>query len=383
MRSFLLCKLLFVKFYLTFIINSDLHIVEIKKIYRHLLFWVVYSIQGTLLEYAWFYSVFTKSYSHGHIVLLAIYFNLILLPSKLLFTYYAIYVFVNHGLKKYYKVSTILFELSIAMLLAVIFHRAITVYYIDTLSNPKHVPVLADVFDLAWLFVSLLDIGYVAGIAVGLKLFRKQIMNLRNEKHLVKDKLETELKFLKNQINPHFLFNTLNNIYALARKKSDKTPEVVVRLSKLLRFMLYESAKDSIPISEEIQILEDYVQLEKIRHSNRLDICFYKEIDNYNYPIAPLILLPFIENAFKHGINETINETSIEIKIELKEGQLAFFVKNSHEGEENKPVIEKIGLSNVRRQLELMYHDFSLTTRSLAQTFIVDLNVNLNKNGKI
>jgi two-component system LytT family sensor kinase len=158
---------------------------------------------------------------------------------------------------------------------------------------------------------------------------------------------------------------------------------VVVRLSKLLRFMLYESAKDAIPISEEIQILEDYVQLEKIRHSNQLDICFYKEIDNYNQPIAPLILLPFIENAFKHGINETINETSIEIKVQLKEGQLVFFVKNSHEGEESKPVIEKIGLSNVRRQLELMYHDFSLTTRSLAQTFIVDLNVNLNKNGKI
>jgi LytS/YehU family sensor histidine kinase len=265
----------------------------------------------------------------------------------------------------------------------VIFHRAVTVYYIHTLSNPTHAPTLADVFDVAWGFVSLLDIGYVAGIAVGLKLFRKQILNLRNEKDLVKDKLETELKFLKNQINPHFLFNTLNNIYALARKKSDKTPEVVVRLSKLLRFMLYESAKESIPIAEEIRILEDYVQLEKIRHSNRLDICFEKEIDNYNQPIAPLILLPFIENAFKHGINETLDETSIEIKVELKDGHLAFVVKNSHEGEEGIPIVEKIGLSNVRRQLELMYHDFSLTTRSLAQTFIVDLNVNLNRNGKL
>ena len=355
---------------------------EITKIYRHLLFWLVYSIQGTLLEYAWFHVVVAK-YEPWHVVLLAIYFNLALLPSKILFAYYAIYVFVNHGLKRYYKVSTIMLELGIAMLLAVIFHRAVTVYYINPISDPTHVPVLADVFNPAWDFVSLLDVGYVAGIAVGLKLFRKQILNLRNEKDLVKDKLETELKFLKNQINPHFLFNTLNNIYALARKKSDKTPEVVVRLSKLLRFMLYESAKDSIPIAEEIRILEDYVQLEKIRHSNQLDICFHKEIDNYDQPIAPLILLPFIENAFKHGINETLHETSIEIKVELKEGQLSFFVKNSHESEESKPVIEKIGLSNVRRQLELMYHDFSLTTRSLAQTFIVDLNVNLNRNGKI
>jgi len=210
-----------------------------------------------------------------------------------------------------------------------------------------------------------------------------QIINLKNEKFLVKDKLETELKFLKNQINPHFLFNTLNNIYALARKKSDKTPEVVVRLSKLLRFMLYESAKEAIPIEEELRILDDYVQLEKIRHSNRLDICFHKEIDNYNQPIAPLILLPFIENAFKHGINETIDETSIEIKVELKEGQLAFYVKNSHDREEGKPVSDNIGLKNVRRQLELMYSDFSLTTNNQTQTFIVDLHINLNRNGKI
>src|SRR5438128_784363 len=119
-----------------------------KKLYRHLLFWLVYSIQGTLLEYAWFHTVLTK-YEPMHIVLLAVYFNLMLLLPKLLFTYYALHVFVNHGLEKYYKVSTMLFELSIAMLLAVLFHRAITVYFINTISDPKHVPTLADVFDVA------------------------------------------------------------------------------------------------------------------------------------------------------------------------------------------------------------------------------------------
>jgi hypothetical protein len=347
----------------------------------HLLFWLVYSVQGTLLEYAWIQGVFPKS-QHAHVIMLAIWFNLALLPSKLLFTYYALYVFVNHGLKKSYKTYVIVLELLIALIVALFLHRVVTVYYMDPITN-RIKPAFFRIFEPGWSFVSLLDIGYVAGIAVALKLFRMQILILRKEKSLVKDKLETELKFLKNQINPHFLFNTLNNIYALARKKSDKTPEVVVRLSKLLRFMLYESAKEAIPIAEELRILDDYVQLEKIRHSNRLDIYFHKEIDNYNQPIAPLILLPFIENAFKHGINETVDETSIEIKVELKEGQLAFYVKNSHDRDESKPVNENIGLKNVRRQLELMYNDFTLTTSNLARTFIVDLNINLNGNGKI
>jgi LytS/YehU family sensor histidine kinase len=269
-------------------------------------------------------------------------------------------------------------KLSIAFLLAILVYRMGVVFVIDPMEYPRTKYTFANVLDVGWSFIPLLDIGYFAGIAAALKLFRMQNLNLRKEKSLVKDKLETELKFLKNQINPHFLFNTLNNIYALARKKSDKTPEVVVRLSKLLRFMLYESAKEAIPIEEELRILEDYVQLEKIRHAKKLDVVFEKEIDNYNQLIAPLILLPFIENAFKHGINETIEETSIVIKIKLTEGQLNFYVMNSHENEPGAPVNENIGLSNVRRQLELMYKDFTLKACNLESTFIVDLNINLN-----
>jgi two-component system, LytTR family, sensor kinase len=353
-----------------------------SKLLRHLLFWLIYNIQGTLLEYEWISYPLAK-FDQAYIIKLAIYFNLALLPSKLLFTYFASYAFANHGLKMHYKTAVILLELIVAMLLCIILYRIPVIFYIDTYVNRGIRPSFKNLADIGWDFVALLDIGYVAGIAIALKLFRMQVVTLKNEKNLIKDKLETELKFLKNQINPHFLFNTLNNIYALARKKSDKTPEVVVRLSKLLRFMLYESAKDIIPISEEIRILEDYMELEKIRHNKKLEIVIQKEIDNYDQLIAPLILLPFIENAFKHGINETLEETSIEIRIKLYEGQLNFYVKNSHEHEVINPVNEKIGLSNVRRQLELMYKDFSLTARNLAQTFIVDLQINLYSNGKI
>ena len=353
-----------------------------SRIYRHLVFWLASSIQGTLLEFAWIHTVFAKE-QQGHIIFLAITFNLVLMPSRLFFTYYALNVAVTNPLKRHYNVWLIFLKLSIAMFIAVTMHRIGSIYYIDPHEYPKNVYEFSDVFNLSWMFVSLLDIGYVAGIAVALKLFRMQMISLKNQKDLEKEKLETELKFLKNQINPHFLFNTLNNIYALARKKSDKTPEVVVKLAKLLRFMLYESAKDTIPISEEIKILEDYVQLEKIRYSNRLEVCFNQEIDDYNQLIAPLILLPFVENAFKHGVNDTINSTGISINATLENGHLTFVVKNDHDHDKNSPINENIGLSNVRRQLELMYTDFSLNVINLEQTFIVDLKINLHSNGKI
>ena len=352
------------------------------KFYRHLVFWLACTVQGALLEYTWVEYSFPKQ-STGHVVLLAIGFAITLMPSKMLFTYYALDVAVTQALKKTNNVPVIVVKLTIAFLLAITLHRMGSVYIVDPMVNHRPAKAFSDVFNIAWMFVSLLDIGCVAGTAAALKLFRMQTINMRNEKDLIKDKLETELKFLKNQINPHFLFNTLNNIYALARKKSDKTPEVVMGLSKLLRFMLYESAKERIPIMDEIRILEDYVQLEKIRYSSRLEVCFEKEIDDYGKLIAPLILLPFIENAFKHGINETIYESSVIIKVELKEGQLTFFVKNSHDRKDGDTVNENIGLSNVRRQLELVYKDFSLTTRSPDQTFIVDLKINLNSNGNI
>ena len=210
-----------------------------------------------------------------------------------------------------------------------------------------------------------------------------QIEHLRNEKDLVREKLGTELEFLKNQINPHFLFNTLNNIYSLSRKKSDKAPEIVLKLSKLLRFILYESGKETITIAEEIRILEDYVELEKIRYNDRLKLTFDKQIDDMKQLITPLILLPFIENAFKHGVSETTEETSIAISIVLKNGNLSFFVNNSKEYDGANDVREKIGLSNVRRQLELMYRDFTLVIDNLADNFNVDLKINLNSHAAI
>jgi two-component system LytT family sensor kinase len=353
-----------------------------RKFYRHLLFWVAYCIQGAWFEYAWIHDMFAAN-KVWHVWGLAFIFSLAVLPAKMALAYYVMEYSVNDLLVKKESVFKVVSKLVLAVIISIFIYRLARYYIVNPLLYPTTKYVFSDNFGITLWLSALFDIGYVAAFAVSLKLLRMQIGHLQTEKFLVKDKLETELKFLKNQINPHFLFNTLNNIYGLARKKSDQTPDVVMKLSKLLRFMLYESGKEAITIADEIRILEDYLELERIRYNNRLKISFDKEVDDCQQRITPLILLPFVENAFKHGLNETTGNTGIDIKLRLKEGRLNFKVYNTQDYNGDNTVTEKIGLSNVRRQLELMYKDFSLQLDNLSDSFNVDLQVNLNSHATI
>jgi two-component system, LytTR family, sensor kinase len=224
---------------------------------------------------------------------------------------------------------------------------------------------------------------FACGIALTIKLVRANIRQKENEKTIIKQKLETELRFLKSQTNPHFLFNTLNNIYALARKKSDDTADAVMKLSKLLRFMLYESGKPMIPVSDELKLIENYIELEKIRYSDRLKITYSSSIDDPSQPVAPLILLPFVENAFKHGASETRFNSFIDIDIKLQAGQLELAIENSKAEDPEKMNSEKIGLGNVSRQLELMYPTHKLEIDNQPDSFKVSLKINLLKHATL
>src|SRR6185436_427309 len=146
-------------------------------------------------------------------------------------------------------------------------------------------------FELQRIINTFLDLLVIVGVVVAINQYRLYQRSRENQKQLVKDKLEAELKCLRTQTNPHFLFNTLNNIYALARKQSDRTADVVMKLSKLLRFMLYESRNLTITIAEELRILQDYIELEQIRYNDRLSINLETSIDNDSQAIAPMILL--------------------------------------------------------------------------------------------
>ncbi|MEP6793402.1 MAG: histidine kinase [Saprospiraceae bacterium] len=210
------------------------------------------------------------------------------------------------------------------------------------------------------------------------KLFYDNFKLKQTAQRLRLEMQEAELNYLKSQTNPHFLFNTLNNIYALARDKSDLTPESILRLSKILRFMLYETGGEFITIEQELDMISDYIELEKLRYDDSLRLQFDHEIEDMKQPLPPLLLIPLVENAFKHGVSETRNQPFVDIHLSVKQKQLLFEINNSNENfQGEKAVKENIGLSNLRRQLELLYTDYHLSVQQDESVFTATLAINL------
>ncbi|MEZ4953626.1 MAG: histidine kinase [Saprospiraceae bacterium] len=195
----------------------------------------------------------------------------------------------------------------------------------------------------------------------------------------MEEKLQSELKFLRSQTNPHFLFNTLNNLYHLARKNSSNTPDAILKLSGLMRFMLYECTATTIPISKEIDLIRDYIELEKLQYDNRLTVDFKVDATIENQKIAPLLLMPFVENAFKHGASESTGNIWVYIYLTIKNGVLEFSVKNSKDPD-TQYSDEGIGLKNIKRQLDLIYPNHILEIKNRENEFEIYLKIELVQN---
>lgn len=195
---------------------------------------------------------------------------------------------------------------------------------------------------------------------------------------LEKEKLNTELKFLKAQLNPHFLFNTLNNLYSYVVTKSPKAPDMILRLSGILDYVLYRSQQKSVPLKEELKAIENFMELEKIRYGDRLKVS-YKNTGNFSFPISPLLLLSMVENAFKHGASGDIETPEIKIDIEATEDELKCVVWNTKsqlQGELNDGYKKGIGLSNIKQQLSLTYpNNHQLTIDDQQKTFTILLTI--------
>lgn len=171
------------------------------------------------------------------------------------------------------------------------------------------------------------------------------------------EKLSTEINYLKAQINPHFLFNTLNNLYGMALHKSEKTPEVIMRLSKMMDYMLYDSDDAKVYLVKDIENLENYISLENIRQGNNAIINYTKEGVAQEQKIVPLLFLPLVENGFKHGVNELIQGAFLDVHLTITATSATILVKNNYK---SKTVAEEeqrsgIGLTNLWRRLELFY----------------------------
>jgi len=193
---------------------------------------------------------------------------------------------------------------------------------------------------------------------------------------LNEQKKTAELTALKHQLNPHFLFNTLNNLYALALKKADETPEVIEKLSDILDYMLYRCNDTFVSLQKEVELIENYLSLEKVRYGKRVQIMFEKNI-NQDVKIAPLLLLTFIENAFKHGVSQELKEAFITIKINHEGDQIIFKIENSKPKASVEHNTEhRIGLKNIKKQLELLYaNNYFLDIENTKDSYTVTLKL--------
>jgi two-component system, LytTR family, sensor kinase len=353
-----------------------------KRIVYQIIFWIFYWAINVYLDFYWVRDNIKGWSSNAILFKTSVGALLYILPLVTL-AYYLIFIAFEKIIQKRnsFAVNAIMIFIpyAIAICSSIIIVRLVVFPFIyENAFKP------GNLFFEPRRFISIMiEAAFPAGLLMSLKYVDTLLSSKELEKDLVKEKLSAELQLLKNQLNPHFLFNTLNNIYALTRKKSDKAPEVVMKLSGLLSFMLYESDKGTISIEREIKFLEDYISLEKIRYTDELSIIFNKNIDDGLQPITPLLLLPLVENAFKHGAGENHFDSFIHINLTLKKQQILFTVENSFEEPEQNTRSNNIGLYNTARQLELIYSEQKLVTGKEHNIFKVQLEINLNSYGKI
>lgn len=211
-------------------------------------------------------------------------------------------------------------------------------------------------------------------LSVALKFSVDWFLNERVQRDLENQRLSAELAFLKSQINPHFLFNSLNSIYSLAYQKSDTAPEAILKLSEIMRYMLYESNDNKVDLAKELQYLQNYIDLQKIRFGNKAFVDFKITGEVGDQKIVPLLLIAFIENAFKHGVAND-PAAPICLRINLDGTHLHFFMEN-RKHMLNRDTEGGIGLNNVQRRLELLYAGkYNLTIQDEANTYTCELSL--------
>lgn len=346
-----------------------------SKLYVHLLFWILYYILEVYLDFYWSRYQFPDAEWQTRLqntLVLELGYLLIKMPMA----YALLYVYEKTGIR---KIISYIFYLTI-IVTAVLVHRFFTHYVIypyiyravETLDGKQPSGFINGLVA----FNSFMDLIFMAGLIFGVEITRQKNILKEQISKLRSEKLDQELTMLKAQINPHFLFNTLNNIYGMALKKADETPDAILQLSKVMRYNIYEATERYISIDKDVENIKDFLQIQQIRHHD-LRISFNEEIDNTSQEISPLILIQFVENAFKHGISETLGLSFINIDLQLNSGMLQYRIENSKE-EKPHGNSTKIGLKNIRRQLELLYPKHILTVEDKTDRYIVNLEINLN-----
>jgi two-component system, LytTR family, sensor kinase len=338
-----------------------------KELGLHIVLWLAYFCFNTFAYVNYEYN-FTE----------LMYIFLWAIPSQVLFIYTTILWSVpRFFLKKKY---TGFITVTCMLLVTATFLHRLTLHY--GFLYPFRPDLYASIYP--WALNPLLRSCYfvltVSGVFIAMHMVRLSYRQQEINNSLRHANVAAELKNLKEQIKPHFLFNTLNNLYGLTRQNPEKASEVVMRLSQLMSYMLHSANVQKIPVRKDIGYLQDYLELEKIRYGTGLQVSFQCDIENENFQIPPLLLQPFIENAFKHGLSRQLRDAWLQITIRVNENEMNFKVVNSKPSGIADTIPSGIGIANVKKRLELLYPNaYRLKILDEGQTFLVNLTLRNNR----
>ncbi|MFK7848093.1 MAG: sensor histidine kinase [Rhodothermales bacterium] len=340
----------------------------------HVVFWLV------VLSFYTLYFGFRQVNYNQSLVFIGL-----LLPITIITTYFLLYWLIpkyllnqRYFLFTLYFLYTLLFSLYLELLLVLLLYINISDY-----QNMFVKPGLIDLLDV------LVGMYLVVFLAVAINLLKRWLYIQSKHAALETKRIETELKLkdaelqlLKSQIHPHFLFNTLNNLYALALDGSERVPDIVLKISQQLDYMLYRSDQSDVPVRDEISHIQNYLALEALRYdAERVKVHMEVSGNPDKHQIAPLLLIPFIENSFKHGVSQSKDPGWIDISINIKDSLLEFSINNS-KGAAKSTVPERtsgLGLNNVKRRLALLYPDkFELNITDTPDQYQVNLKIQLD-----
>jgi sensor histidine kinase YesM len=348
------------------VIKKENILKTIVAIVGHILFWVVvYNF------YAYFLGYGSSNTAYVSV------FSVFLMPVTIFISYFLIYYLIPKYLltKKYgyfmlYTIYT--FILSVYVIILAILYGLV---YSDGLKEQQTVPLTKT------LPFIVLGVFFVVLIVVSMSLIMHNYKSTMNNENLKSKILQTqlqlkeqELKFLKMQIHPHFLFNSLNTIYGFALKKRDEAPEMILKLSNLLDYILYQIEKPQVFLKDEIDHLLDYVSLEKMRFHDTLKVDVKLNVANETIQIAPMLLIPFVENAFKHG---SIIDGKLDVSIFIETNQNSLFFEIVNSSIDNSDELKGIGLKNIEKRLEMLYPtNYKLEVIQMNDKFQILLKIN-------
>lgn len=316
------------------------------KPFFHLVFWMVY-FGLNVLRWGHYFGDYWYSFKS----------NLVEFPIHIFLVYFNFYVLMPKLIPK--RIGLYIICLMGAVL-AMSFVRVAITYELVTTEIFRESTIEQDgLYNLNYMVAVFIGELYLVGMIMAIKLTIDWVQSEKKSKELEQRNIETELSMLRSQMQPHFFFNTLNNLYSLTLDKSDQAPETVLKLSELMSYVVYKGKNSQVELINEIEHLQNYLNLERLRYDDRLVVDFDIEGDIGGQKIPPLILVTFLENAFKHGSSNNLGNTSIQISLKIESDRIKYTVINDYRDLEvsKNGDMKGIGIENTKRRLDLLYKD--------------------------